>query len=240
MLQGESKEGSIVEHLEELRWAIIRALLSVTLLFPVAFYFSDRLTEVLVGRLCPPGMKLRYFSPVEPLFVQLKMSLFLAMFVAAPYILRQLWGFIAPGLYNTERRHAGLLLLISCLLFAAGTLFSLALILPLIMAYSVGFQTPYLEPAIGFEQFINLAGLLSLSFGIMFQCPALIFILIRTGLVTAEKVAAMRPFIIVAIFVAAAILTPPDVISQVLMAVPTWLLFELGLLAARFFAPSPR
>ncbi len=237
MLQGEHKEGSVVEHLEELRWAIIRSLLSVLLLFPVAFYFSDQLTGALVGRLCPAGLKLRYFSPVEPLFVQLKMSLYLAICVAAPYILRQIWGFVAPGLYSAEKRFAGLLLLISCLLFAVGAAFSLFVILPVVMTFSIGFQTSYLEAAIGFEQFINLTGMLSIAFGAMFQCPAVVFILIRTGVVSIERITSLRSVIIVVILVISAILTPPDVFSQLMMAIPTWLLFEIGLLAARLFSP---
>lgn len=116
MLQGEHKEGSVIEHLEELRWAIIRALLSVVLLFPLAFYFSDQLSGILVEKLCPPGLKLRYFSPVEPFLVQLKMSLFLATFVAVPYILRQVWGFIAPGFYSPEKRFAGCFWSVVCFL----------------------------------------------------------------------------------------------------------------------------
>lgn len=240
MLQGENKEGSFVEHLEELRWAIIRSLISVVALFPLTFYFSGDLTAMLVGRFCPPGLKLRYFSPVEPLLVQLKMAMYLAIIVAAPYILKQVWGFVAPGLYLRERRLAGGLLLASCLLFIVGGAFALILILPIVMSFSAGFQSAWLEPSIGFEQFVNLTGLLAISFGAMFQCPAAVFILIRTGIVSYEKLASLRPVIIVVIFILAAILTPPDAVSQLLMGIPTWLLFELGLLLARFAAPASK
>ena len=239
MLQGERKEGSLVDHLEELRWAIIRALLSVVAIFPVAYYFSDALTELLLRHLCPSDLKLRYFSPVEPLFVKLKMSLYLSGLVAAPYVLRQIWGFVAPGLYLREKRFAGFLLSASCLLFVAGVAFSLWFILPLVMTFSVGFQTPYLEAAIGFEQFVSLVGLLAIGFGIMFQCPALVFVLIYTGIVSLERVVALRPVILVAILVISALLTPPDVFSQLMMAIPTWLLFEAGVLLARLFCRRP-
>ncbi|MDD3148410.1 MAG: twin-arginine translocase subunit TatC, partial [Candidatus Riflebacteria bacterium] len=213
MLQGEHKDGSVIEHLEELRWALIRSLLSVAVLFPVAFYFSDRITAVLVEKMCPVGFKLRYFSPVEPFLVQLKMAAFIAIFIAAPYILRQAWGFIAPGLYGPEKRFAGFLLLLSCILFAGGAAFALVAILPVIMTFSTGFQTAYLEAAIGFEQFISLAGMLALAFGAMFQCPAIVFVLVKTGLVTVERIIVLRPVIIVVILVISAILTPPDVFS---------------------------
>ncbi|PKL42452.1 MAG: twin-arginine translocase subunit TatC, partial [Candidatus Riflebacteria bacterium HGW-Riflebacteria-2] len=116
MLNGERKEGTFVEHLEDLRWAIIRSLVSVVIIFPVAYYLSDSLIEWLVADFCPAGMKLRYFSPVEPLLVQLKMALYLSIFICVPYILRQAWGFIAPGLYEREKKSAGWLLLCSWLL----------------------------------------------------------------------------------------------------------------------------
>lgn len=239
MLQGENKEGSFVEHLEELRWALIRVVISVTVLFPVAYYFSDMLTDSLVRLFCPAGMKLRYFSPVEPLMVKLKMSLYVALFVAAPYILRQTWGFLAPGLYFTEKRFAGWLLLISWVLFVIGGAFSMFAILPVVMTFSLGFQTDYLEAAIGFEQFISLISMLVLSFGVMFQCPAAVFLMVRTGIVSLEKMRSLRSVIFVTILIISAILTPPDVFSQMMMAIPTYLLFELGLLAARFFARPP-
>ncbi len=235
MLQGERKEGSVVEHLEELRWAIIRALLAVVAIFPIAYYFSDALVELLLRYLCPPDLRLRYFSPVEPLFVKLKMSMYLAGLVAAPYVLRQVWGFVAPGLYLREKKLAGFLLSASCLLFIAGAAFSLWFILPLVMTFSVGFQTTYLEAAIGFEQFVNLVGMLVIGFGAMFQSPALIFVLIYTGVVSVERVVALRPVIIVVILIISAVLTPPDVLSQMMMAIPTWLLFEAGILLARLF-----
>ena len=189
---------------------------------------------MLVGRFCPPGLKLRYFASRTSV-VQLKMAMYLAIIVAAPYILKQV--FVAPGLYLRERRLAGGLLLASCLLFIVGGAFAMILILPVVMNFSVGFQSAWLEPSIGFEQFVNLTGLLAISFGAMFQCPAAVFILIRTGIVSYEKLASLRPVIIVVIFILSAILTPPDAVSQLLMGIPTWLLFELGLLLARFAAP---
>lgn len=239
MLQGENKVGSFVDHLEELRWALIRAVISVVLLFPVAYLFSDQLNSTLVSSFCPVGLKLRYFSPIEPLLVKLKMSLYLSMCVAAPYILRQAWGFLAPGLYHGEKKFAGWLLLVSCILFAAGGAFALFAILPVVMAFSLGFQTPWLEAAIGFEQFISLIGMMVLAFGLMFQFPAAVVLLVRTGAVSIERLGSLRSYVFVAILIISAILTPPDVFSQMMMAVPTYLLFELGLLAARLFVPSP-
>ena len=238
MLAGEHKEGTFVEHLEDLRWAIIRALVSVVLVYPVAYYLSDSLINLLVTEFCPAGMKLRYFSPVEPLLVRLKMSLYLSLFVCMPYLLRQAWGFIAPGLYSREKALAGWLLLSGWLLALLGCAFAMFLIFPLVMQFSLGFQTEYLEAAIGIDQFTGLFGMLMLGFAVMFQFPAGVFLLVRSGLVSLERIKSMRAIIFVAILIVSAILTPPDVVSQLMMGVPTYLLFELGLLAAAFAKPA--
>jgi len=238
LLAGQHKEGTFVEHLEDLRWAIIRALVSVVLIYPVAYYLSDSLIIWLVTDFCPAGMKLRYFSPVEPLLVRLKMSLYLALFICTPYLLRQAWGFIAPGLYLREKSAAGWLLLSAWLLAVLGCAFAMFLIFPLVMQFSLGFQTDYLEAAIGIDQFTGLFGMLMLGFAVMFQFPAGVFLLVRTGLVSLDRIKSLRAIIFVAILIVSAILTPPDVISQLMMGIPTYLLFELGLLAAAFAKPS--
>ncbi|KAF1082943.1 MAG: Twin-arginine translocation protein TatC [Candidatus Rifleibacterium amylolyticum] len=236
MLTGERKEGTFVEHLEDLRWAIIRSLTSVVVMFPVAYYLSDSLIEWLVAGFCPAGMKLRYFSPIEPLLVQLKMALYLSLFSCVPYILRQFWGFVAPGLYEREKKSAGWLLLSSWLLAMLGCTFAVIVIFPLVMQFSMGFQTAYLEAAIGIGHFVGLFGMLLLGFAVMFQFPAGVFMMVKTGMVSLERIKSLRAIIFVVILIVSAILTPPDVISQLMMGIPTYLLFELGLLAASFGA----
>ncbi|MDD2999063.1 MAG: twin-arginine translocase subunit TatC [Candidatus Riflebacteria bacterium] len=237
MLQGENKNGTFTEHLEELRWALIRSLVSITVIFPLAFLFSDDITTLAIRHFCPPGLTLRYFSPIEPLMVKLKMSLYIAIFVAAPYVLRQAWNFMAPGLYAAEKSFAGWLLLFSWLLFAGGSAFALIVILPVIMSFSLKMQTPYLEAAIGFDQFTALIGMLTLAFGIMFQWPTAIFMAVKTGLTSVDKLKSLRAIIFVIILIISAILTPPDVFSQLMMAIPTYLLFEVGLLVASLTSP---
>lgn len=232
MLHGEKKEGTFVEHLEDLRWALIRSVVSVVLLFPLTFYFSDPLIERLIRHFCPVGLTLRYFSPVEPFMVKLKLAFFLAIFIAAPYVLRQAWGFVAPGLYLKEKSFAGWLLVCSWILFIAGGTFALFAILPVIMQFSLGFQTPYLEAAIGFEQFISLVVMLMLGFAVMFQFPAGVFLLVKSGIVSLQRIKSLRAFILVGIMIVSAVLTPPDAISQLMMGIPTYLLFELGLFIA--------
>jgi len=238
LLAGEQKEGTFVEHLEELRWAIIRSLVSVVLIYPAAYYLSDSLIDWLVADFCPAGMKLRYFSPVEPLLVRLRVSLYLSLFICMPYLMRQAWAFIAPGLYAREKAAAGWLLLSSWLLALLGGAFSMFFIFPLVMQFSLGFQTSYLEAAIGIAQFTELYGMLMLGFAVMFQFPAGVFLLVRTGLVSLDRIKSLRAIIFTAIFIVSAILTPPDVVSQLMMGIPTYLLFEIGLLFAALAEPS--
>jgi sec-independent protein translocase protein TatC len=232
LLQGDSKEGSLFEHLEELRAVILRMLLSVALAFPVLFYFSDSMLGMMIKHLCPPGMTLKFFSPIEPFVVQLKIAFYGSVFVMAPYLLGNIWGFVAPALYDKERSIAGWLTFFCWLLFLAGSIFSVLIILPLIMKFSFTFESMYLQAAIGIGQFVGLVFMLIIGFGLMFQFPAGVFILVLSGLVDICRLKALRPYIFLGIFIVSALLTPPDVFSQVMMGIPTYLLFEIGLLAA--------
>lgn len=232
MLQGDAREGSLLEHLEELRSVLLRMILSVAILFPLVFYFSDKVLELVIAYLCPAGMTLKFFSPVEPLMVQLKIGFYGAAFLASPYLLFQAWGFIAPGLYRREKSLVGSLVVASWLLFLAGAAFAVVIILPLVMQFSFTFESSFLQAAIGIGQFVGLIVMLILGFGLMFQLPAVVFFLIFLGLLDIDKVRKARPYVVLAIFTAAALLTPPDVLSQILLGLPTWLLFEIGLLLA--------
>jgi len=240
LLQGESREGSLFEHLEELRAVILRMLLSVALAFPVLFYFSDGLLALMIKQLCPPGMTLKFFSPIEPFVVQLKIAFYGSIFAMAPYLLGNVWGFVAPALYGRERRVAGWLTFFCWLLFVVGAVFSVLVILPLIMKFSFTFESMYLQAAIGIGQFVGLVFMLIIGFGLMFQFPAGVFVLVLSGLVDIRRLKALRPYILLGIFVVSALLTPPDVFSQIMMGGPTYLLFEIGLLAASFFSNKTR
>lgn len=240
MLQGDTKEGTFVEHLEELRSVILRMLFSLVLIYPIVFYYSDFLLEQAIKYLCPKGLVLRYFSPIEPLLVKLKFSFYLTIFIAAPYLLKKSWGFLVPGLYSKERSYGGMLLFFSWLLFVLGCLFSLGVMLPMIMSFSVGFQTSYLAPAIGIAQFVGLSMMLMLGFGIMFQFPAVVFLLVFSGILSVNTIRSYRALVIIAIFFISALLTPTDIASQFVMAIPAWLLFEIGIIAASFVRPRER
>ncbi|QSH41758.1 twin-arginine translocase subunit TatC [Lentisphaerota bacterium ZTH] len=227
-------EKSFLAHLEELRWVLLRGLICIAILFPLTFWLAPYGLKLLVKHSCPAGFTLKYFTPLEPLFVRIKLGLLLAFFIGIPYIAVVLWGFIIPGLYCRERFWLGRLAVLSWLLFICGIVFSFLLILPAVMSFSLSMQTQALQPAIGINSFVSLTGFLLLGFGVMFQLPIAVFLLVKTGLVKLETFKRQRPLACIVILTLSAILTPPDVFSQVMMAVPSYLLFELSLLLGRF------
>ena len=224
----------LLSHLEALRAALLRSLAGVALLFPAGYALAPAAVRALV-RLClpPEAGPLHYFGPMEAFWTQLRIAGALAIALAFPWCAWQLWRFLLPALRPAERAAARRAAAASTLLFVAGAAFCLFAILPLVMRFGAGFASEGLRPVIGLGAFAGLCGWMLLAFGLMFQAPLAAFALVRLGLVPAAALARARPYAIVAILAASAVLTPPDVASQVLLALPTWLLFELGLLLAR-------
>lgn len=226
-------ENSLIGHLEALRRTLLSCLIATALLYPVAFLASPYVISALVRWSFPPEAgKLHYFAPMEVFWVQLKLALVLALALAYPWNILQVWRFLLPALYREERRALGWWIVVSSVLFFCGVAFCGVLILPMLMKFSGGFATPELQPMLGLANFLELAGWLMLSFGVMFQSPLVVLLAVRFGLISVESLRRKRPWVMTAILVVAAVLTPPDVVSQVMLALPTWLLFEAGL----FFA----
>lgn len=230
-MSGSDSNMPFLDHLEELRRVLLRTLTLPALLFPLMFYLSPFLVESLL-RHGGGKVELSYFSPMEPLWVNMKIALFAALSASAPFLAWNLWRFIAPGLRHHERRSALIFSTASSLLFLAGALFAGMFILPLLLDFSMSMQSANVKPVLGLENFVGMAGMLLLGFGLMAQCPLLVFILVRGGIVDANTLRRHRPLIIIVILVVSAVLTPPDAISQLLMAIPAWLMFEVGLLLA--------
>ena len=227
-------DSSLISHLEALRSMFIKMLAATALLYPVGYLACPFVVDALVQWCCPPSIgALHYFTPMEVFFVRLKMALVLALALAYPWNVYQMWQFLLPALYEGERRALRYWLLSSSLLFAMGVAFCIVLILPFLMSFSAGFATTEVQPILGLSGFINLSGWLMLAFGLMFQIPILVLVAVRFGLVSYESLRRKRPYVMVLILVLAAILTPPDVVSQLLLAIPTWLLFEIGLLVSK-------
>ena len=236
-----SGENTLAGHIEALRWTILRILLAIALLYPIGYWLAPHAIRCLVAWAFPEGGgQLHYFSPMEVFWVQLKLGLYLSLLLSFPWNLWQVWKFILPALHPGEKRSLGLWLFASTFLFAGGCAFCLAIILPMLMRFAGSFSQDALQPLYGLANFLELAGWLSLSFGLMFQAPVAVLLAVRFGAISAARLASFRPYVLVGILILAAILTPPDVVSQLLLALPTWLLFEIGLFLARRLDPPQK
>ncbi len=230
----EDKDQSIIAHLEELRNTLLRCVVAIAIVLPFVFYFSPKLlnclTKLIIGH---NNITLNYFSPMEVFLLQLKLSFLLDAIICFPYIIKNLWDFILPALYEHERKFIGTIVLSSSSLFAFGVLFCLFIIVPMIINFGVNFSNSDIQAVFGISNVVNLALNLALVFGLMFQIPLVVNMLIRWDILDYESISKYRPYVITVILVFSALLTPPDIISQILLFIPTYMLFELGLLFSK-------
>ena len=234
-IETKDSEQTFIQHLEALRSMLIHSVAAVAVLTPAGFYLAPKFIDFLIKNSLPQGIaKLHYFSPMEVFVIQLKAGLVIAFVLAFPYVVLQVRKFILPALYEHERKFLGLLVVLATGLFVFGAAFCVFVIMPLIMNFSAAFATSQLEATLGLSSFINLSAGLMLAFGLMFQIPLAVLTGIKFGLVSVDMLKKARPYIIVGILILAAIFTPPDIVSQLMLGVPTWLLFEAGVFAAGF------
>jgi sec-independent protein translocase protein TatC len=222
----------VIEHLIELRQRLIYCVLAITVCAVGCLYFSNELFHGLAVPLLqqlPGDQTLIATGIVSPVFVPLKLSLYVAVMIAMPYILHQLWQFVAPGLYRTEKNFAWVLLFLSSILFYAGITFAYFVIFPLIFKFLLTSAPLGVTLMPDINDYFDFCIKLFLAFGVVFEVPVLTLLVINLGIVSKATLRAWRPYIIVAAFVIGMLITPPDVLSQVLVAVPMCLLFEAGL-----------
>ena len=224
---------SIIDHLEELRRRLFVVLGSTFAMYIPGFYLAKPAIELLRKYGCPPNTEFYYAKPMDLLFTQLSVGLVFAILFASPIIAYQIWKFIAPALFKHERVAITRLSGFSCFLFLFGIVFATAFIFPAIMRFSFGMATEDIKPLLHVDEVVHLLVTLMLGFGIMFQLPIVIFFLAISGIVSLDTIRKSRPYVILIIFVLSALLTPPDVISQIAMGAPSWLLFEISLILAR-------
>jgi sec-independent protein translocase protein TatC len=229
-------EGSLISHLMELRDRLLRAVISVAVLFIPCAFFQDELYTLVAQPLLqklPQGASMIATNPVSPFLVPLKLAFMAAIFLAMPYILFQVWAFVAPGLYRHEKRFAVPLAVSSVVLFYSGVAFAYFVVYPLMFGFlaTSGPEGVAFTPEI--SEYLNFVLLLFLAFGIAFEVPVATVLLASTGLVKIETMTKNRGYVILGIFIIAAFLTPADAISQSLMAVPMWLLYEVGVVMSR-------
>ena len=231
-----SEQQPLMMHLLELRNRLLKIVLSVLIIFLGLFYFANDLYLILVeplSSILPESGSMIATGVASPFLVPFKLTIVLAIFLSVPFILHQVWSFIAPGLYKHEKKFAIPLLLSSIVLFYAGIVFAYYVVLPLAFAFftSVGPQDVTLMPDI--SNILNFILKMFFAFGIAFEIPIATFLLVLMGITTVESLTAKRPYIFLGCFVIGMFVTPPDVISQTILALPMWLLFEVGVLFSR-------
>lgn len=230
----------LISHLVELRDRLLRALVAVLIVFLALVYFANDIytfiSAPLVAQL-PEGTSMIATDVASPFFTPIKLTLVVSVFVAVPVILYQLWAFVAPGLYQHEKKLVIPLLVSSSLLFYAGVAFAYFVVFPLVFGFFTSIAPADVEIATDIASYLDFILALFMAFGIAFEIPVAIILLVWTGVVTPAELKAKRPYIVVAAFIVGMLLTPPDIISQTLLAIPMCLLFEIGLLFARFYKP---
>lgn len=232
----------LVAHLRELRDRFRNAIIAVFIAFLALFPFANELYTYVsepLRSLLPEGSSMIATEVTSPFLTPFKLSLVLAVFVAMPVILAQLWGFIAPGLYKSEKRIAIPLLTSSVVLFYAGVAFAYYVVFPLLFGFFTTVGPGDISVMTDINRYLDFVLKLFFAFGLAFEVPVAAVILILTGVVTADQLANNRSYVIVGCFVMGMLLTPPDVISQTLLALPMWLLFEVGLVMGRVLSKSP-
>ncbi len=230
-------EGTLISHLLELRQRLLRSVVAVLVVFvPLAFFANELFSLVahpLVERL-PEGTSIIATSVIAPFMTPLKLALIMAVFIAMPYILYQAWAFIAPGLYRNEKRFAVPLFISSVVLFYVGVAFAYFVVFPLMFSFLTTTAPEGVKMMTDMSSYLDFTMLLFFAFGLAFEVPVATVLLVATGLVKVETLKKNRGYVILGIFVVAAFLTPPDAISQSFMAVPMYLLYEIGILLAQF------
>lgn len=236
--QDNSHEQSLMDHLVELRDRLMHIVLAVLLVFLALFAFSEQIFSYVADpllALMPEGTSMIATGVTSPFLVPFKLVLLLSVLLTIPYTLHQIWGFIAPGLYRHEKSMVVPLLVSSVVLFYCGVAFAYFVIFPILFGFFLGIAPEGVAVMTDIGQYLDFIIAIFFAFGLAFEVPVATFLLIAAGATTPDRLAEKRPYIIIGAFVFGMLLTPPDVISQSLLAVPMWVLFELGLIMSRIF-----
>jgi len=225
-------------HLRELRARILKSLVVILVCFLSLVYFSNDiylfLSEPLLSFL-PENSSMIATEVASPFLTPLKLTFFVSLLLSMPFLFNQIWKFIAPGMYENEKSLSFLLILSSLILFYLGILFTYFLVLPLVFGFFTGAAPQGILIMTDISRYLDFVLSLMFAFSIAFEIPILIFLLIWSGITTSEKLRNARPYVIISCFIVGMLVTPPDVISQSLLAIPAWALFEIGLAAANLF-----
>src|SRR5437870_556629 len=239
----ESTQDTFISHLIELRARLLRAIVAVIIVLVCLFPWAKEIYAVLAAPLLkalPHGSTMIATDVTGTFLVPLKVTLMAAFLIALPYVLYQMWAFVAPGLYQHEKRLALPVIVSSVIFFALGMAFAYFLVFPVAFGFFAGYTPAGVQMMTDIDKYLSFVLTLFVAFGITFEVPVVVIVLVRMGIVSLEKLRSIRGYVIVGAFIVGALFTPPDVLSQVMLAVPLWLLYELGLLVARFVAVTKR
>ncbi len=237
----DDKSQTLIDHLLELRTRIIRALIAVLVVFLALFAFANPIYEAVsepLRQMMPEGSSMIATDVASPFLAPLRLAAMLSLFIAMPIVLYQLWAFIAPGLYANEKAVALPIFISSVLLFYAGMAFAYFVVFPLVFGFFTSVGPSSVAVMTDINAYLNFVLKLFLAFGLAFEIPVATFLLIRAGVISAESLAGKRGYVLVGCFVFGMLLTPPDIFSQALLAIPMYALFELGLLFSRTIRPA--
>ncbi len=236
--QQDLAEGTLMSHLIELRNRLLKMFLAVILVFAVLAFFADQIFGIVAAPLVaalPEGQTMQAINPLSAFLAKYKLTFFVSLAIAMPVVLYQLWAFVAPGLYRKEKRFAFPLLASSIALFYAGVAFAFYVLFPLVFNFFVAVAPDEAPLMPDISIFVSFVTMVCLVFGFAFEVPVATVLVVWAGLTTPEKLAKARPYVFLGAFVIAMFLTPPDVISQTLLAIPVYFLYEIGLYMSRAF-----
>ena len=242
----DEKKLPLTSHLQEMRKRLVFSFIAVGLGFALCYAFSQTLFDILAAplvKMMPPGGTLIFTSVAEAFFTYMKVAFVGGLVVTSPFILYQVWAFVAPGLYRNEKKYAIPFILAGSVAFILGILFGYWVALPVGFKFLLGYATDFIKPMPSIKEYFSFSIKFLLAFGLVFEFPVLLVLLARIGVIDAKMLARQRKYAILLIFIFAAVMTPPDIVSQLIMALPLIGLFELSILLSRLFgkkrAPSP-
>jgi sec-independent protein translocase protein TatC len=234
----DEKKLPLTGHLQELRKRLILSMITIGVGFILCYTFSQFLFEILAAPLLkamPSGSSLIFTSVAEAFFTYMKVAFIAGLILASPLVLYQIWAFIAPGLYQKEKKYAVPFVVGGSLFFAMGVLFGYFVAIPVGFKFLLGYTTGFIKPMPSMKEYLSFSIKFLLAFGLVFELPVVLLLLAMIGVIDAKMLARQRKYAILLIFIFAAVMTPPDIVSQVIMALPLMGLYELSIILAKFF-----
>jgi sec-independent protein translocase protein TatC len=238
----DEKKLPLTAHLQELRKRLILSFIGVGAGFVLCYVFAESIFDILAApllKMMPKGGSLVFISVAEAFFTYMKVAFIAGLIITSPFVLYQIWAFVAPGLYRHEKSYVIPFVVAGSFFFALGILFGYYVALPVGFKFLLGFSTDFIKPMPSMKEYLSFSIKFLLAFGLVFEFPVVLVLLARIGVVNAKTLARQRKYAILLIFIFAAVLTPPDVISQVMVALPLMGLYELSILLSKVFGKKP-